>query len=529
MPVDTGIAERFAARFVGLERSHGVYLAPGPAKPGEKREGKRWTDKKNPVTPQLYVTHLEGSAGLGIVPIRDDSTCLWGCGDVDDYRVDHKELVGKIEEFGLPLILCRSKSGGAHCLLFASEPTPAALMRSKLTEWMTALGFPNIEIFPKQDQLDGDDDERGAGSWLNLPYFGADRSTRCALDPETQTSLTVEQFLNLADQRAISVQQLATWEDMPEPEEAEDTSSDDLFPGGPPCLNTLCANGCRSFRNEVLFNITQYYKKVDPSTAQEKALEASRKFLTPPLSLPESTMAIKSGLKGNYNYRCSNAPLNQACDKPTCQKRDYGVGGGKGKGGSNKPRGGTGQIEYGRLQLHNTEPPMWRWYVNDIPLDFTVQELANQHTFLLRVLDVTKIYATAMRTQAWDIFLANACRNAESIVVPQGAKRSGTAMYLLRQFCTSRVTARAKEELLLGRPWLSNGRHYFRPNDFSTFCQAQKFVYTERELYQWLEKQLKEETIVIKGVPTSIWSVEEFDSQTESYVVPRDESSKNEF
>ena len=114
---------RFIARFTGLQRVHGVYLKPGPAEPGKKREGKRWTAKE-PVTDALYAAHLAGNNGLGIVPIRDDDTCLWGCGDIDDYSVDHPALLEKIKAFGLPLIVCRTKSGGAHALLFASEPIP---------------------------------------------------------------------------------------------------------------------------------------------------------------------------------------------------------------------------------------------------------------------------------------------------------------------------------------------------------------------------------------------------------------------
>ena len=34
---------------------------------------------------------------LGIIPIRSDQTCVWGAFDIDEYNLDHKNLVGKIK------------------------------------------------------------------------------------------------------------------------------------------------------------------------------------------------------------------------------------------------------------------------------------------------------------------------------------------------------------------------------------------------------------------------------------------------
>ena len=45
------------------------------------------------------------------------------------------------------------------------------MVRKWLLDWAIELGYPrNIEIFPKQDTLDGID---AKGSGINLPYFGA--------------------------------------------------------------------------------------------------------------------------------------------------------------------------------------------------------------------------------------------------------------------------------------------------------------------------------------------------------------------
>ena len=55
----------------------------------------------------------------------DDSKCFWGCIDVDMYPLNLKELAQKINSKKLPLIVFRSKSGGAHIFIFVKESISA--------------------------------------------------------------------------------------------------------------------------------------------------------------------------------------------------------------------------------------------------------------------------------------------------------------------------------------------------------------------------------------------------------------------
>jgi hypothetical protein len=59
-----------------------------------------------------------------------------GCIDIDTYPFDHKNFIKKIRDKNLPLILFRSKSGGAHNILFTKEYVPASLMRDRLKRWL---------------------------------------------------------------------------------------------------------------------------------------------------------------------------------------------------------------------------------------------------------------------------------------------------------------------------------------------------------------------------------------------------------
>ena len=69
---------------------------------------------------------------LGIIPINDDNKCKWGAIDIDTYDgFDHKKLIKKIVGKKIPLVVCKSKSGGAHVFLFVSEPVLASRYANK--------------------------------------------------------------------------------------------------------------------------------------------------------------------------------------------------------------------------------------------------------------------------------------------------------------------------------------------------------------------------------------------------------------
>ena len=92
---------------------------------------------------------------------------------------------------GVPLSVCRSKSGGAHIFLFTTDFVPAKLMRDKLISLSAVLGFGNAEVFPKQIELKSQDD---TGNFLNLPYFNCKNSTRYAYDLQGR-AITIDAFL----------------------------------------------------------------------------------------------------------------------------------------------------------------------------------------------------------------------------------------------------------------------------------------------------------------------------------------------
>ena len=122
---------RFKSIFEGLDIAYGTYKIE-KARGDGKQAGKAMVVRQPP-TDDLWKKHLEGvEPSLGIIPIRADNTCIWGVIDIDQYPIDHKGLVDKIRKLKLPLVVCRSKSGGAHCFLFTKQPVAAIDMQTYL-------------------------------------------------------------------------------------------------------------------------------------------------------------------------------------------------------------------------------------------------------------------------------------------------------------------------------------------------------------------------------------------------------------
>ena len=111
----------FKSIFEGLDRAHGVTKVGESNGDGNKIKGKSFV-QRGMVTDELWQKHLDGvEPSLGIIPINENNTCKWGCIDVDDYPLDHSALFKKIKKLNLPLVYCKSKSGGAHLFIFMKK------------------------------------------------------------------------------------------------------------------------------------------------------------------------------------------------------------------------------------------------------------------------------------------------------------------------------------------------------------------------------------------------------------------------
>ena len=202
-------AKDFAELFAGLKLAYGCYRPNEDNGPGKQKGQYRVVSEE--VTDErlleLWENHLKGEESLGIVPIQEDNTCVWGAIDIDTYPLKHDDLVERlVKRNKLPFIIGRSKSGGAHIYCFVKEPVAASVMQGKLKEIASALGYGTAEIFPKQTKLLLEKGDRG--NILNMPYFGGETSTRYCHDDKGIAILDLKQFIKHAKSKKITKREL---------------------------------------------------------------------------------------------------------------------------------------------------------------------------------------------------------------------------------------------------------------------------------------------------------------------------------
>ena len=482
------IAEGFSQLFNGSERAHGFFEIASNRNDG-KKQGKAVTVKTSGPTVPLWEKHLAGEYGLGVIPIDDDNNCHWGCIDVDVYPLDTTELVAKIEKLKLPLVVCRSKSGGAHIFLFVTEPVEAGEMQDKLREIAAGLGFGGLEIFPKQREVLAD---RGdIGSWLNMPYFSGEESTRYGFSTKGE-ALTIEKFLAFAEKRKVTPDELFN---------LKVETIDDLD-GGPPCLKVLLKQGFpEGTRNNGLFNIAVYLMKAFPEKWETKLEEYNRKYLKPPLPAKEVLALIQQHKKKEYNYKCSDEPIRSYCNSTKCKTCKFGVG-----------EAYDAPI-FSSLAKLNTNPPLWFMSVNDKRLELTTEQLQNQTRFQRVCMETLNVMPPKMKEDKWQLLVQHLLESGlEIIAVSQDASVQGQFNELLEAFCTDLAQASTREEMLLGKPWTSEGKTYFRLKDLIEYLQKHRFMDLKVNQIAARLQDLNAEHIFfnMKGRGVNVWAIPAF-------------------
>lgn len=451
--VDLTTARRFRALFTGMEKAYGCYDSIGKTvRDDGKLEGDAVTVRK-PVTDELYQQHIEGKRSLGIIPIRDSDNCAcFGAIDVDTYDgLNHADVAQQIAKQGLPLVPCRSKSGGIHVYLFAASPVPAAKMQSKLRDISARLGFGGSECFPKQTKTD----EKRLGSWINLPYYGGDETMRYAISQPHGDAMSLAQFLDTAER----LKQAPEWFDKPL------ATGPGTLPDGPPCLQHLTALGFpQGSRDRGLFNVAVYCRKTGADNWKDMVVELNQKHFVPPLSHDEVSKTIRSVESKDYGYQCSESLLAPHCDQPLCRKRKYGI------------RGGASALPaLGSLVKLTTTPPTWYLEVEGQTLELTTTELLSPLDFQKRCAEqLDGVEVPHCSRARWVAHVNPAIKTATKVPAPEDASPSFIFREYLEQFCTGRTQAQCEEEIVLGKPWTDGGKTRFRLMDFLRYLENKR-------------------------------------------------------
>jgi hypothetical protein len=413
----TSLVQDFANLFSGNLRSFGQW---NPASGGMSTE-------KSEVTLGHYADHLDGRMGLGIVPITDGGTVLFGCIDVDNHGkgsdgsdVDLPALVKKIEHYRLPLVATRSKSGGAHLYLFGEEYLPAKLVIRLLNSWRDMLQIPNhVDIFPKQDSLVTSSGEKTLGNWINLCYFRQDDTVRYALDAEGNR-LSFELFVSYAQSKRVTAKQL---EEIAHREHLE----------APPCIQKMIHTGVESgSRNDSMYNVVVYLKRARPDTFFDDAMALNQTMFDKPLGPAEAKKVIRSASRRDYLYKCGEEPCKSLCDRKVCVTREFGISTEE----SRDLDAHDSLPQFTELIEYLSEPPRWGIHVNG-------KLITNIPTMVLRdpamigtlIFEQMKINIPKMTQDAWRRrVLDPLVPTLRTIEVPKEASASGIIMSKFNEF-----------------------------------------------------------------------------------------------
>lgn len=415
------LLKRFAALFRGSQRSHGVFK-PQDAHMFTRKEGH---DERT------FAHHLQGKTGLGVVPILDDGTCWFACIDIDCHgddepEIDLVEVETKVRELKLPLTVCRSKSGGAHLYLFGLEPLPASLTQHALIKWAADLGYPGVEVFPKQTRLLRDSDgELQLGNWINLPYFNARDTVRYAVEGGKQIDL--EYFIELAESRRVSRDDLTK---LFGTEHGE----------APPCFQRMLAEGVdKGHRNEALYHAVVYLKRAFPDDWRERAMEFNEQVFKEPLEASEAKKCINSAGRREYRYKCAQEPCKSYCNREVCVTRKFGV----------QPSQMQDMPTISQIRKFNTDPIMYEVVADGVPVKMTADEFLSWRIHRKRLMAVLDRPLPRMKDEVWENeYLGDLMKIIETVEVPDEASTAGLVRARLMDWLRKAKEAETKEDRL---------------------------------------------------------------------------------
>jgi hypothetical protein len=445
--------ERFKEVFAGLQTAYGQTKITDELSENGKHEAKSFT-KKEPVTDLLWQKHLNGDEpALGIVPIREDNRCKWGCIDIDTYPFDHKDFIKKIRDKNIPMILFRSKSGGAHVFLFAKEFVAASLMRERLKKIASTLGYAKAEIFPKQDYIRAD---RGdTGSFLNVPYHGSDKSVRFAFDDNGE-ALKIEEFFKLYNKYSLTEKELVNLKI------SETDNTDDFLKGAPPCLQTILKDGVpEGGRNDMMYNIGVYLKKRFPNEWESKMYIYNEQYMKPPLKHPEMTKSIESLGKKDYLYKCKLEPIVSFCNSKVCSKREFGVG-------DNVP-----PPEITGISKYPSDPPLYFVNIDGLSVEVDDITLHDPEKFSVACMNQISKPMLPLGKIIWRKQLVKLFEKLQMLDAPDSSKIDVQIKDLLADFI-NKAPGKKIDDLKRGLPFTEDGITYFKFKDFWKYIQRSK-------------------------------------------------------
>lgn len=495
------------ALFAGHGGAYGTHGTPRQ-EPGGLKWGIKTTAQtlRGPTTLAMWEAHLKGTTPLGIIPIREDSTCLWGCIDVDKYGEDLLSVVQDVVRHKFPLVCARSKSGGLRIYLFLLDPQPAGAVQSVLRDMAARLGQADQEIFPKQTAVL--EDRGDVGNWMVMPYFGGTYGGKIKEQvglKRTGSEMTVEEFLRTAESTRLLAKdfdelgrQRTPVRPVAKKVGGKHVEPDEPFGDGPVCLQHLVRAGrIADGRKRALFQMGLYYKRADMAGWQSRIDLANQQYLDL-LPSSEVTGIVRSLSKKDYEYTCKEEPMVSHCDAVLCRTRRFGVG----------IAGEYPTIT--SITMLETDPPIFFLDVGDQRYEASIEQLYDYNSMLLLFGLKGKVYRM-MKRDAWLATITEPMEKRTTLKAPPDTGRRGHFAEVLEDLLVNRWRGEHREDLLRGKPWEDEegGFHYFRLQDLQRLLVREGVRDISRPQMMRLLQELQGEPakLKVKTKTIDVWRV----------------------
>lgn len=479
----------FRQLFAGNPNAYGLYSQTSARGSDGKQKGKGRTVVEA-VHDGLFEDHLSGVRRLGIIPIRPDGTVRWFAGDVDKYDIDLAALEAKVQKLELPLIVIRSKSGGAHLFCFTSEDIDASEAIDLMRGWVARLSLGRVEIFPKQKSLG--DAEEGIGNWIHLPYFNAKEPDSWAIGLSGE-QLTLEQFYQMVQARTASRADLNV-----RAKKSGSTKFD-----GPPCIEMLMTEGIQEgSRNNFLTHYSIYLRLSSiEDDAWGRMQEFNEKHVVPPVPDADLRVVFNNGQRGNLQYMCGTEPMCSVCDKDVCTTRKWGVG----------PQRGIDyeQSILDRIIKIETDPPIYYVTFKGKVVKMDAATLLSPAKFRSRIYEIAGDLVAIQKPRAHEAMILQTRTDVEE--APSEVSEDGQIFDLFKEWCEVNVPhSTSRAHILRNSPFYDDASKavLFRGEAFISFIGRKRRVgFPDNVVWASLRKAgCENKNITIDARQTKVWT-----------------------
>lgn len=487
--------ERFKKLFRGLDRTRGQYWFTEITTSERGKVEAQAKTTREPITDEHWQLHFEGKIGVGVVPICEGNIVHFAAIDVDEYDLDVAALARGLAEMKSPFVVTQTKSKGAHLYVYFKDEPPAQPIYKKIKQLIRDFQFPKADHYPAQHKLS----DNSAGSWINMPYFGAEKPfevdtqyARYGFNDAGEPLLSVGEFLDFAESKIVTAQEFLDWQ--------VEGFEDQLFHDGPPCLQRV-VNKHEGFgegsRNVALYNCAIYNRMKFGSTGDRWITETEKmnhELMQPPLLSAEVQQTITSVKRTKSSfYTCQQEPCASHCSRETCLDRKYGIG-----------KDAAGELEQMLERLEKTitkdaggnrteDPPHWYLTVSGVTITFSsTRALLSQDRFREKIAERVGDLPPKLRAASWDNIMRVLIQKAKEIEIPMEFGEHGMYHNLLREFCTEKGDAETIGEVLLGKAFHDDeGYTWFLPKKLREYANKQGLLHPasdSKKMYDHLKR-----------------------------------------